>query len=225
VRGDDAPPRPSGRVPYGSAPHARGRHEEPVYASIGEWISPACAGTTMALRPTRHAGRDQPRVRGDDRHAVPRRKPTPRSAPRARGRLAINIQGEYPFRISPACAGTTMALRPTRHAGRDQPRVRGDDRHAVPRRKPTPRSAPRARGRLAVNLQSEHPLRISPACAGTTASALSSRPAGRDQPRVRGDDYRFDGIGGKYDGSAPRARGRHFLSCDDTRRNPSFSHT
>ena len=48
VRGDDSKCRSAAAIPDGSAPRARGRRPLPPGPREGAWISPACAGTTLA---------------------------------------------------------------------------------------------------------------------------------------------------------------------------------
>ena len=175
VRGEHAPRKSAIFSLFGSAPRARGTLSSVIAREFLFRISPACAGNTCRTTPANAAAPDQPRVRGEhgavtESHSVPTG-----SAPRARGTPAGRRPRRRRHRISPACAGNTLAFR-RRHPGAadqprvrgehadldflrgcrsDQPRVRGEHQNAATRATDQPRvalcvlvdgSAPRARG-------------------------------------------------------------------------------
>ncbi len=236
MRGDDLNLSLRFTSSSGSAPRARGRPANDEGGRSLSRISPACAGTTCAVRRAHSSVRDQPRVRGDDEDVGPVLRRVTGSAPRARGR--------------PADRAGLLSCR------RDQPRVRGDDIAASAWRGTTPGSAPRARGRRKPSLdrrlangispacagttdpgenhghtRADQPRvrgddslgtcraslnrRISPACAGTTLGGDGHRAFLSDQPRVRGDDFSWSTYMTRRCGSAPRARGRRCKSESD----------
>ena len=191
-----SPPRARGRLGprsgpmtgCGSPPRARGQSMTPTDGTARDRITPACAGST---RQRRRAGpeADHPRVRGDeDGRAHPRESGSP---PRARGapkhrlparRVPVHprVRGDHNAatslsarsdRITPACAGSTVALQPlVCWAERDHPRVRGEHGGEgwTLRVAYSDGSPPRARGALTV----DHPPLLQ---------------AGLDHPRVRGE--------------------------------------
>ena len=191
----------------GSAPRARGTRAIPSAWSAFSRISPACAGNTSKTTPLRQTLPDQPRVRGE--HSVGHADQVERdgSAPRARGTRRGERGGGQFVRISPACAGNTAGTLRAPGTSPDQPRVRGEHVTGTVTGGTPPGSAPRARGtRDAATVGLAH-RRISPACAGNTATCANSSPCATDQPRVRGEHARYRPTVGADGGSAPRARG------------------
>ena len=69
-------------------------------------------------------------------------------------------------------------------------------------------SPPHARGRRRQNRRQALSIRITPACAGKTGSALSRAAPSRDHPRMRGEDLSASMTMNCGDGSPPHARGR-----------------
>ena len=109
------------------------------------------------------------------------------SAPRARGTLLAVRAAVRARRISPACAGNTLAFAARMTPITDQPRVRGE--HLVHGGRADDRggSAPRARGTPPDDLSALDACRISPACAGNTAaSGLRVFAPPGSAPRARG---------------------------------------
>ena len=68
------------------------------------------------------------------------------SAPRARGTRVLQCPRVVDLRISPACAGNTMAVCRNSETAPDQPRVRGEHQQALDTIDDLTGSAPRARG-------------------------------------------------------------------------------
>src|SRR5690606_18747066 len=132
---------------------------------------------------------DYPRVRGDDSKQASGPSTSHGLPPRARGRpqpavLAVRFLG-----TTPACAGTTPTGRPRSTVPWDYPRVPGDDPNLQPSPYGSSGLPPRARGRPQPAVLAVRFLGTTPACAGTTAGALSRGPGRTDYPRVRGDDH------------------------------------
>ena len=152
--------------------------------------------------------RDYPRVRGEDPTRPPRRHPKAGLPPRARGRQTPLFNMVNQRRTTPACAGKTRSGGPPPTAGRDYPRVRGEDAHA--HRNPAGRAGlpPRARGRHLHFRLNSIDAGTTPACAGKTPSGISRTLAGRDYPRVRGEDRALPVHPYPAEGLPPRARGR-----------------
>ncbi len=158
---------------HGSAPRARGTHEDGRHADRGGRISPACAGNTAEL--TAVTSTISPACAGNTVDGYLVRYPGG-SAPRARGTPIGGLGVVLFWRISPACAGNTGSRRGLNqprvrgeHAMRtDQPRVRGEHGSNPMQRQLANGSAPRARGTRADLLDYRRAERISPACAGNT---------------------------------------------------------
>jgi len=156
----------------------------------------------------RSRARDHPRVRGDG--AASSRIFTPRqgSPPRARGRPRLARRVVLRRGITPACAGTARAPSWKAARRRDHPRVRGDGSTSMKFQVWHWGSPPRARGRRLSCVRGKRGCGITPACAGTACSALTSATPFRDHPRVRGDGAKNDDMITVAMGSPPRARGR-----------------
>ncbi len=192
-----------GRSDREPAPRARrgpGRRSERVDIT---GTNPACAGTTIALRPFRQRSRDQPR---GERRRPPGLAP---SQPRSGSSLACTEAASG----VPCCCDT----------GRDQPRVRGDNlatkrAWATCRDQPCVRggndrqeraaggggTSPRAWGQLGSELRGDAAARTSPARAGTTACYPATDSCWQEQPHEGGDDHRPNFAVDATGGLAPR---------------------
>ena len=182
VRGDDRPTQPATSPPGGTR---RGRCADTGSACRN---TPACAGTTRTRRPPGSCRSEHPRVRGDDEPGVNRRVYCPGTPPRARGRLQVGQRPGRGVRNTPACAGTTTRVPRATPESPEHPRVRGDDLYEGQQYRSLRGTPPRARGRRVRGRRAEPQERNTPACAGTTSPAQSSRPTSSEHPRVRGDD-------------------------------------
>ena len=131
------------------------------------------------------------------------------SPPHARGRLGSAMKRILTKRITPACAGKTVASAGRAAAVSDHPRMRGEDAGRFIANSLVTGSPPHARGRLPSLFRDTIRGRITPACAGKTSRSRVRRGKTPDHPRMRGEDR------GSYvfhvftTGSPPHARGRH----------------
>ena len=131
--------------------------------------------------------------------------------PRVRGALARDRQIDEPLRLTPACAGSTVA-RPGR-CGRvsTYPRVCGEH--------PSPHGyemlcldlPPRVRGALDAVTPANGPRRLTPACAGSTASRPSRVCFVPTYPRVCGEHRGPMIFSGMSSDLPPRVRGAQHL--------------
>ena len=151
----------------GSPPRARGRRRVVAVTLAIPRITPACAGTALAVVDELCREGDHPRVRGDGGRRPRGRTGARGSPPRARGRLHGLTRGRW--------------------TERDHPRVRGDGSTSGSSRRPAAGSPPRARGRQSRTIPISGGWGITPACAGTAVSGRSPTGGCRDHPRVRGD--------------------------------------
>ena len=209
MRGDDSRPANWTKSGEGSPPRARGRPRHSLSPPGCPGLTPACAGTTAAAPASRHSARAHPRVRGDDVVIAPVPADVPGSPPRARGRLRRRDRRVRRRGLTPACAGTTQPVRHVEIVNGAHPRVRGDDLTPVQKLADDGGSPPRARGRRAEAARRGLPRGLTPACAGTTCSAVRSAFTVAAHPRVRGDDILAQRLVDAGLGSPPRARGRH----------------
>ncbi len=88
--------------------------------------------------------------------------------------------------------------------------MRGEDNENPRQASPQFGSPPHARGRPGFEIRDTIAWRITPACAGKTASRKHSHHHISDHPRMRGEDANPSWTIGKRSGSPPHARGRHF---------------
>ena len=191
----------------GSAPRVRGTPGSDRPGARKSRFSPACAGNTFRLKSSAPYLAVQPRVCGE--HSAPHRelRSRPGSAPRVRGTRPSAVCKVPSGRFSPACAGNTPAIIPTRWKHLVQPRVCGEHRGTAFRRHWRTGSAPRVRGTPLTPAAIHLLLRFSPACAGNTVTFLSIRSCLAVQPRVCGEHRKRDRQIGGVTGSAPRVRG------------------
>ena len=108
-------------------------------------ITPACAGNRGYMGRVAAGGMDHPRLRGEQLGAVLVRDIAQGSPPLARGTVWLAILNAA-GRITPACAGNSVARNTVTDGGRDHPRLRGEQ-SIIPRlpRRPAG-SPPLARG-------------------------------------------------------------------------------
>ena len=116
--------------------------------------------------------------------------------------------------ITPACAGTTIVGRTPCIRIEDHPRLCGNDATSRQYRWEQLGSPPLVRERP-VSVASLPPVcRITPACAGTTLSLISSNLINRDHPRLCGNDKVLRVHFAKSRGSPPLVRERPWATGD-----------
>ena len=98
------------------------------------------------------------------------------SPPRVRGKLPVYFNQLIFIRITPACAGKTVADTPKASAREDHPRVCGENFHVKPIAIVRIGSPPRVRGKPYNRIVKNKGVRITPACAGKTALLNSKVP-------------------------------------------------
>ena len=113
--------------------------------------------------------------------------------------------------ITPACAGNTYAFIPLYGVCRDHPRLRGEYYQNMVNFQSRLGSPPLARGILCDNAHINKVDRITPACAGNTASGRTARIPYLDHPRLRGEYGDMSCNPQVVMGTPPLARG--ILNC------------
>jgi len=109
-------------------------------------------------------------------------------------------------RITPACAGITPFITLNYLKHRDHPRVCGNYQRQTQGQFCRRGSPPRVRELPTSNAEITTDLRITPACAGITATMAATIILPGDHPRVCGN-YRSDTAGKRHgEGSPPRVR-------------------
>ena len=206
VCGENPSPSSSFPWPAGSPPRMRG--EPPPLGKSGPStrITPAYAGRTRVGRSIPARKMDHPRVCGENVRLRRSRAGSVGSPPRMRGELSA---GEPPVVIMP-----------------DHPRVCGENRASIRWRVTEEGSPPRMRGELVRAFEALKDGGITPAYAGRTCTSSRPSPAGRDHPRVCGENGGLAGYFSKAAGSPPRMRGEP--DCDlpghpDHRITPAYA--
>ena len=110
----------------GSPPLARGVHWTAARISYELGITPACAGSTSSINLFFSCFWDHPRLRGEyevHQTVIWLRRGSP---PLARGVQTTRQAWDNVFRITPACAGSTLQNHLHFQIHRDHPRLRGE---------------------------------------------------------------------------------------------------
>ena len=194
-------------VVRGSPPRARGAVNERTADLFADRITPACAGSRLRPRAARCAGRDHPRVRGEQGCSLSPCTAIFGSPPRARGAVRVGCSATVGSRITPACAGSRAPVMPRSAAFRDHPRVRGEQAPASEPTAATSGSPPRARGADPAAAGQARAVGITPACAGSRPVRDPPGIQLVDHPRVRGEQGLPIARMRQSRGSPPRARG------------------
>ena len=192
----------------GSPPHARGRRAGGHREARSSWLTPACAGTSLAAWSPLVDRRAHPRMRGDVRTSGIPIASKSGSPPHARGRLRKGAACDRSDGLTPACAGTSQRRRRPAARRGAHPRMRGDVGFHRGVADEGAGSPPHARGRPPPGT-AQAPVRgLTPACAGTSKSANPHTRMSWAHPRMRGDVSRMSIAPAKIRGSPPHARGR-----------------
>ncbi|SBM43983.1 Hypothetical protein PFR_JS2_1824 [Propionibacterium freudenreichii] len=170
-------------------------------------ITPAYAGRTSSRSSRRRAGRDHPRVCGENLGPPFGTPPGAGSPPRMRGELRQIGDLHHGIRITPAYAGRTSDARSLHSDPGDHPRVCGENWCSLFRLSRESGSPPRMRGELFSALLLLPPERITPAYAGRTIAKSALLWAGPDHPRVCGENSFTAEDAMEQGGSPPRMRG------------------
>ena len=131
------------------------------------------------------------------------------SSPLARGILKRSPCFKFLDRIIPACAGNTTPHVRRAHWHQDHPRLRGEYCRKLALLFRRHGSSPLARGILAMQVLSDLPPRIIPACAGNTVYHRPGEKSPWDHPRLRGEYLLALSSRQSGQGSSPLARGIH----------------
>ena len=115
-------------------------------------------------------------------------------------------------RITPACAGSTHSLIVSTHNSQDHPRLRGEYAPLSTCVASNGGSPPLARGVRVEHMRDLRQLRITPACAGSTAKECTDFCEEEDHPRLRGEYYYHSHTESLLEGSPPLARGVRYVS-------------
>ena len=153
----------------GSPPRVRGKHMPPDFRPSCIRITPACAGKTNKKNPGFRQNPDHPRVCGENDRERILCEPHIGSPPRVRGKHNCRDLLFLRPRITPACAGKTLAAHHIDCIHPDHPRVCGENLKSCKVPFVVHGSPPRVRGKLQFLSECHVLLRITPACAGKTS--------------------------------------------------------
>ena len=152
------------------------------------WLIPAWAGKTLPLPSWRVQLGAHPRVGGENRALIDRRRERGGSSPRGRGKRQI-----FPFvgpthRLIPAWAGKTVRLSPIQAQQPAHPRVGGENIQGFINGISSMGSSPRGRGKRRRSRRVRGLRGLIPAWAGKTATPPQPRRARPAHPRVGGEN-------------------------------------
>ena len=153
----------------GSSPRVRGTELSKCFIEVSAGIIPACAGNRPWPQFGGVAGRDHPRVCGEQEHLSADEYIAEGSSPRVRGTVAALLPPMLSTGIIPACAGNRLTSLGGAYSGGDHPRVCGEQCTQPVIIQPEAGSSPRVRGTGIKQLENGVELRIIPACAGNRA--------------------------------------------------------
>ena len=173
----------------GSSPLARGKLPGGRPDHHDHRIPPACAGETQEHRHRPHERKiPPPRLRGGN--GISRVEPASYGDhPRLRGEncphpLVVPVdRGSPPLARGKPAAGSGWF-----HRRGDHPRLRGENLITITADSISEGSPPLARGKRNSSAPHSHQYGITPACAGKTSARVQCPRAGRDHPRLRGEN-------------------------------------
>ena len=140
------------------------------------------------------------------------------SPPRARGKGHLVFLAGDLVGITPACAGKSPAFPVWSLRRWDHPRMRGEKFEIDTPAGLRAGSPPHARGKGLCQQPGAFCFGITPAYAGKSIPARPGCRCCRDHPRVRGEKLSRPAGERCNGGSPPRARGKVFCRCSQTRR-------
>ena len=191
--GENACSGPVGRTSTGSPPRVRGKLRERARRPRRARLTPACAGKTQGGSPVSWIWRAHPRVCGENASERARSPVQRGSPPRVRGKRGVVLQDDPGRRLTPACAGKTVATRDTMSRSAAHPRVCGENGSGAG---PANRTG-----------------WLTPACAGKTADSSTGSTPPTAHPRVCGENGGDPKKTNEADGSPPRVRGKRVPGC------------
>ena len=186
----------------------RGKVTRSASGSVGNGITPACAGKSQLACHPGGKGWDHPRVCGEKDVTEMFAAQEQGSPPRVRGKEILPRMWNTPLGITPACAGKRFGLCIFYGTAQDHPRVCGEKKGYTKNRKSTPGSPPRVRGKGNARPYIPPCRGITPACAGKSWYWNCYWYWNWDHPRVCGEKVTRKLNERVAAGSPPRVRGK-----------------
>ena len=203
---------------WGSPPRVRGKAYSKVKPDEYMGITPAYAGKSAGLSTFWSRNQDHPRVCGEKPQKGLQRPITLGSPPRMRGKENGAVYYNVDWRITPACAGKRPPAFQHLELDWDHPRVCGEKSIGVQNFRKFQGSPPRVRGKEIEANRDAIAHRITPACAGKSAAAVSFCAFCWDHPRVCGEKKLIVFGQTRFSGSPPRVRGKEpMITLKDVR--------
>ena len=135
------------------------------------------------------------------------------TSPRTRGKLEKASDQRDQLRNIPAHAGKTSCQSSHSSTSTEHPRARGENISEVIQLQRTTGTSPRTRGKLPYRRVFPQASGNIPAHAGKTTKLSITALATQEHPRARGENDTFKAVFEKLDGTSPRTRGKHLLTC------------
>ena len=138
-----------------------------------ELITPACAGKSAECTECNIRTPDHPRLCGEKSARSSSSEPFRGSPPPVRGKVFYFLLYDHLLRITPACAGKSVAYRNSKNRPKDHPRLCGEKSTRFKIIFYPIGSPPPVRGKDSFKVDKERPRGITPACAGKSSVVLA----------------------------------------------------
>ena len=178
-----------GATTKGSPPRVRGKGTSSASTTALFRITPAYAGKSNMIFLRQHVRKDHPRVCGEKHPSTAIRQRNTGSPSRMRGKAVHHKHRHSPGRITPACAGKSLARSCLPGCLRDHPRVCGEKLFQSPLLRLPLGSPPRVRGKVLGAGEGRDGVGITPACAGKREDGNMTPIISWDHPRVCGEKF------------------------------------
>ena len=192
----------------GSSPLTRGKRRRRAGGRHPLRLIPAHAGKTGMVLLGETVIQAHPRSRGENGLSKPRQRADLGSSPLTRGKRCVNSGYSVPLRLIPAHAGKTRVQDVEHAVAGAHPRSRGENLVLGEAHLHLAGSSPLTRGKLCAPGTGFPALRLIPAHAGKTSSALAVSAASAAHPRSRGENEPRTSEPDSSLGSSPLTRGK-----------------
>jgi len=192
----------------GTSPRMRGKHCGPLPRNLINRNIPAYAGKTHGMRAAPPAGKEHPRVCGENKSDLDLKIARLGTSPRMRGKPLDAVVSSFSFGNIPAYAGKTSSLMMFSLLNQEHPRVCGENGLLTATGWAQVGTSPRMRGKHQRTLQLATAKRNIPAYAGKTSPQPCRRHGWWEHPRVCGENRSLGQYERGASGTSPRMRGK-----------------